>query len=164
MNKSQNLHSSRISSWNVNSTSFKMPENSRWKIWRAKRLCRLLSAVKVSLNFSIFAALLMVISASTTISAIHNCNLKKICSEFPFEIPSQMVQKITRKTVTVFGLLKIFLLFFYMHCVLMLRMIFSYSPTSRAVHNTHIPQSADWVCIWSCFCLWWGLCPLSDER
>jgi hypothetical protein len=28
----------------------------------------------VGLNFSIFAALLMVISASTTISAIHSCN------------------------------------------------------------------------------------------
>ena len=74
MNTSQNLNSSRISSWNVNSTSFKMPENSRGKRWRATRLCRLLSAAKVGLNFSIFAALLMVISASTTISAIHSCN------------------------------------------------------------------------------------------
>lgn len=33
-----------------------------------------ISAAKAGLNFSIFAALLMVISASSTISAIHSCN------------------------------------------------------------------------------------------
>lgn len=74
MSKTRNLNTSRISSWNVNPSTSKMPENSRGKRWRATRLCRLLSAAKVGLNFSIFAALLMVISASTTISAIHSCN------------------------------------------------------------------------------------------
>lgn len=36
--------------------------------------CSWLSAVAVGFKFSIFAALLMVISASSTISAIHSCN------------------------------------------------------------------------------------------
>ena len=64
----------RISTWNGHPSVSEMPENSRGRRWRASRLGRLLSAAKMGLNFSIFAALLMVISASTTISAIHSCN------------------------------------------------------------------------------------------
>lgn len=74
MNSSRSVLASRISLWSVNRSASKMPENSRGKRWRATRLHRLLSAAKLGLNFSIFAALLMVISASTTISAIHSCN------------------------------------------------------------------------------------------
>lgn len=74
MNTSRNLIASSIPLWSVNRGAFKMPENSRGKRWRSTRLRCLLSAAKVGLNFSIFAALLMVISASTTISAIHSCN------------------------------------------------------------------------------------------
>lgn len=74
MNTRWSRIASKILIWSVGSGASEMPENSRGRRWRASRLGRLLSAAKVGLNFSIFAALLMVISASTTISAIHSCN------------------------------------------------------------------------------------------
>lgn len=74
MNTRWNRVAGKILIWSVGLGVSKMPENSRGRRWRASRLGRLLSAAKVGLNFSIFAALLMVISASTTISAIHSCN------------------------------------------------------------------------------------------
>ena len=48
-------------------TTRKMPENSRGRSRRS-------NFGPTFLNFGIFAALLMVISASSTISAIHSCN------------------------------------------------------------------------------------------
>lgn len=74
MKVGRNTIANRISTWSLYFSVLKMPENSRGRKWEASRLGRLLSAAKVGLNFSIFAALLMVISASTTISAIHSCN------------------------------------------------------------------------------------------
>ena len=63
------LKTGKWSSWlsDLSNCASKMPENSRGN-------SHFLPTVKVGMNFSIFATLLMVISASSTISAINSCN------------------------------------------------------------------------------------------